>query len=423
MSKFQLTVILIFGAFIALGVFVFATSKGGPSEPPVTVWGSLDETLFANFLKQTGVSDGDIQVTYREVSEKNFDGAFVESLASGVGPDLIILPEDKIVRHLNKLFLIPFDSYSARDFRENFIEGTEVFMGGSGVVGIPFTIDPMVMYWNRDLFSQEAIPNPPTRWSEFFALSERLTKGDSHSRITQSLASLGAYGNINHAKELLSTLIIQAGSPIVTLENGTPRVVLSDRLGFPGTPGLLALDFYTEFSNPVKAFYSWNRALPQAQNFFLAGDLALYFAPASELSILRDKNPNLNFDVALIPQSLATNDRYTFAHMTGLSIVRNSQNIGGAFQIANQLTTPTALQILSNLTNLPPVHRKLLAKSPSDLYQSVFYTSAIWARSFLDPNPKATDLIFEELVDSVVSGRERGASALNKADGEITNLF
>ncbi len=43
--------------------------------------------------------------------------------------------------------------------------------------------------------------------------------------------------------------------------------------------------------------------MSDSKNMFLAGDLALYFGFASELDDLKNKNPNLNFDVTLFPQT------------------------------------------------------------------------------------------------------------------------
>ena len=57
-----------------------------------------------------------------------------------------MLPQDLIVKHEDKVFLIPPASLSERMFMDTFIEGSELYVTKNGAIGLPFTIDPMVLY-------------------------------------------------------------------------------------------------------------------------------------------------------------------------------------------------------------------------------------------------------------------------------------
>ena len=56
---------------------------------------------------------------------------------------------------------------SERDFKNTYIEEGELYLAANGILGLPITVDPMVMYWNRDIFSSAAIAAPPSYWDEF----------------------------------------------------------------------------------------------------------------------------------------------------------------------------------------------------------------------------------------------------------------
>jgi ABC-type glycerol-3-phosphate transport system substrate-binding protein len=112
----------------------------------------------------------------------------------------------------------------------------------------------------------------------------------------------------------------------------------------------------------VKPFYSWNRSLPLSQNAFLAGDLAIYLGFASELPVLKAKNPNLNFDAAPIPQVRSGGVKATYSRMYGLSIVRSTSNPNGVYQVLSILTDPTYLAKLATTMYLPPVRTDLIVQ-------------------------------------------------------------
>ena len=63
-----------------------------------------------------------------------------------------------------------------------------------------------------------------------------------------------------------------------------------------------SVQFFTNFSNANNQLYSWNRQQQLDRNAFTGGDLAMYFGFGSEAAALLKQNPNLNFDMAPMPQ-------------------------------------------------------------------------------------------------------------------------
>jgi len=428
MSKFQIIFTGIFAGFLVLGVAMFALNKAGSSaaSTPITVWGFLDANAFTNILEKTKlINDKATPVTYVQKDPATFEQDFVDAIVNGTSPDVVMITQEQFYKDKNKLFAIPYANLDQRTFKSIYLEEAELFMTPDGIYAIPFVMDPYVMYWNRSIFQNAGIAEPPTQWSQFYDLAKTLTTKDGALNITRSAAGLGEYTNITHGKELLSTLIMQAGSPITEVNSGTGVVtaVLDKRFDNPITPAEAAVNFYTQFSDPAKDTYTWNRSLPSSKDMFISGDLATYFGPASELFEIQAKNPNLDFDVTYMPQTTGSETKLTFGNLEGLAIVKTSKHIAGAYSVIMKLTSPDALSLVSQLTSLPPVRRDQLAAKPTTAYGSVFYNSALYAKGWIDPDSAASDKIFGSLIDSITAGRAQPTEAVTNAANQLELLF
>ncbi len=423
MSPFKIALTSVFAVCMVVGVFLFAFSKYSSSEgkADLLVWGTVPEVAFNSALKASSIARGNIiKVSYVMKDTATFDTEFVESLAEGRGPDIVLLREDLMYKHRNKLFTIPYKSYPEENFKNTFIEQGELFLSAEGVTAIPFIVDPMVMYWNRDVFSNNNISLPPQYWDQVDSMVDKVTHRDNNANIIKSAIAFGEWRNVTNAKEIISMLMLQAGTPIVSRDNkGKVTSFVNSQFDYPVLPSRSAVDFYVKFSNPTSPSYTWNRSLPSSLNFFLSGDLAIYIGFASEVFSIQQKNSNLNFNVTYVPQIRDTARRVVFGHMYGLAMVKQSQQIQGAFTAIKALVEPNSIMALEVATNLPPVRRDLLANKPIEDFRSVFYNSALISRGWIDPNPAVTTEAFRDMVESVTSGRRKVTEALNRLEEEI----
>ncbi len=426
MSNFKIAVIAIFSVCFVVGIVLFAMYKAGAGQTTanITIWGTIPGQAFNAAYKASSISGNKyVTVNYVKKDADSFDADFVEALADGAGPDAVILREDSIYKNRNKFLTIPYATYSERTFKDQFIQEGEMFLKDEGVMAVPLAIDPLVMYWNRDIFTNNLVSQPPKYWDEIYGLVKTMTRRDSSGNVMQSAISFGEYNNVTNAKAILSLLFLQAGTPIVSYTNGAYLSVLSSQLNSQVLPGQAALDYYTQFSNPTSAAYSWNRSLPSSLNFFLSGNLSLYVGFASEIFSIQQKNPNLNFDVTNIPQDRQSKTKIDFAHMYAGAIVKQSKSASAAFSVIIALTEPAAQTAMEAATNLPPVRRDLLANKPSDPFRSVFYSSALVSRSWLDPDSTATGNTFRDMIESITSGQARVSEALGNANSSIDSLL
>jgi ABC-type glycerol-3-phosphate transport system substrate-binding protein len=428
MTKFQLILTGIFAFFLLAGILIFAVARpSSGARVPVTVWGPIPQANMGALLMSLPIGKSDaVQINYTYVKETDFDTQFIEALASGKGPDVVIVSQDGLLKHKDKLIPIPFESYSERTFKDTFAEEGELFLNGTGgILAFPLTIDPLVLYWNRDIFTSAGIAAPPKFWDEFYELSKTLTQKDGALNITRPTIALGEYSNITNAKEIISALMLQAGTSIV--EKGSVGYLALQNSSGENTggvsPAVSAVNFYTEFSNAAKPHYSWNRSLQNSQTMFLAGDLAVYIGFSSELPFLKLKNPNLNFDVATLPQVRGGSRSTTFGRIQGLAVVRSTKNSAAAFTAISGLMNNDAAQAIAKDLAIAPGRRDLLSEKQSDANKSTFYQSALWSRGWLDPDRAATANAFRDMIESITGGRERANEAVNRFKNVLADLL
>ena len=428
MSTFQLAVISIFVAFIVIGVGAFAMFGGvfgGGGVGAVTVWGTMPQETGDYLLDSLRSADKSLQdVSYIEKGAGSYESTMLNAMASGAAPDLFLVTQEQLGAFSDKIITIPYGTVSQSQFTSSFVDEGQLFLTPQGSLGLPFMIDPLVMYWNRDLFGSAGIASAPVYWNDFLTLAPKMYSANSSQNITRSAVALGAWSNVAHAKEILSTLFMQAGEPITgrNAQGALMPVFGNTPSNTSGNPAESALRFYTEFGNPSKTTYSWNRSLPRSDEAFIAGSLGVYFGFASEYKTLGERNPNLRFAVAVMPQLQAGN-KSTYGTMTALAIPRAARNVAGAASVAQKLTGAPAAAVLAAYTGLPSARRDVALDTSVSTVSDVFAQSALIARGWVDPGQKDTDQVFKTMIESVVSGGSEPSGAVSEAAQEFVRLI
>lgn len=428
-SNFQIIVLGICTTLILVGIAVFASFGGllgGKNIGKVVVWGTVDGLVMQNLLDNLRAEDKSLNnVTYVQKNRTTYEQDLVNAMANGTAPDLFMLEGEELTAFTDKISIIPYSAISQSTFLNTYIDEGQLFLTSKGALAVPFTIDPLVMYWNRDLFAGAGVAAAPTYWNDFLSLGPKITALSSSAEVKKSAVALGEWRNIANAKYILSTLFMQAGDSITSRNNEGAVVVKLGTTppGYPANPAESALRFYTEFANPSKTSYSWNRALPEASKAFVAGDLAAYMGFASENANIANLNPNLRFSVAQLPQIEGSGTRVTYGKITGLALPKTAHNPQGGLLVAQRLTTQNASAFLSKSLSLPSVRRDVRLDTSSNAAADVFYQSALISRSWIQPEPTKTDALFKSMIESVVSGQAQPAAAVSDASQQLQRLF
>lgn len=431
-STFQLVVIAIFILLGIIGVIVFAGLGGINSEkiPTAIIWGTVSDNDFNEMIRLVNAEKPQVSVTYVQKNPERFQEEFINAIAEENGPDVVLLTDDLLYSQAGKLMVIPYTTYDQRDYSDTYLNAADHFMTTGGILGVPFSSDPMVMYYNRSMLATAGIAEPPKLWKDLETLVPKVVKINETKGITKAAIALGEARNVTNAKEILVTMLMQTGNPVTTYDATTQSVrAIIDNPGLNGTPsediaspGESILRFYTTFSNPADPLYTWSRSMPTSKQSFLAGDLALYIGYASEYQQIKLENPNLDFDVATIPQN-TENYNATYGKITAFSIVKRPRNAQDAFNVILKLTENPSQKIWADISKMPPVRKDLLSIPMNDKFLSVFYKAAIQSKTWFDPDPAYSSLIFQDMIESVTTGLTPASDAVTTAKQRLDLLL
>lgn len=430
MKGFQLVIMSVFGVAIAVAVLLFSGVIPGFRAPEdgfggtVTIWGSIPENFIKPVINQFNEDNEDLmRVEYVSVQRASFDRTLLEAIATGRGPDAVIFDNNNFASLSNKLFPIPGENFSARAFRDTYIEGGELVTSTEVTFGLPLLVDPLVLYYNREMFSTAGISEPPKSWTDVLIHNDKLKEVDEAKNVVKAGIALGEFRNVTHAKEILATLLLQSGSEIIT-SNGARFFSDIESDKDKERASVATVNFFNQFSDQNKSTYTWNSAMPDSKDAFVGGLLAMYIGRASERIEIEARNPHLNFDVTLLPQRNPREDELTYGEFRFMGVLRTSNNLNSAVQAIFFLSQPRYASQIAILNGLPPARRDLLAQTDSlNIFSSIFNKSALISHAWFDPNPVQTEIIFREMVEFVKIGRLDTDSSVSRANEALNLIF
>lgn len=412
--------VLIFAGIIKIGN---SSSSGIVSN--VRVWGIYPQNVVNPYLDKLNAQNKTLSISYEEKSKSSFKSDLINALANGQSPDIVLADAGNLFSFRDKLYTISFDTYNERLFRDSFIDGAALFLNKEGVMALPSLVDPIVLYYNKDLLAGKNFVVPPNSWSALVDSLPLFNKKDSKGLLTQTTIGMGEFSNVNHYKDILSTLFLQTGSPIVALDpyNNTFSQKLNiSAEGAQTLPTAEALDFYLSFSNQATDRFSWTRNLPNTLDMFLSGKSIFYIGRASELFTIQSRNPNLNFDVTNIFQSDQAVRPITFGEFSGMAIIKSSPNFTASYTALGYLNSKEFLEYLSSTVALPSTRRDLLSVNQKNPYVDVFFKSALSAFGWPDVDSTATEVVFRDMIRSVNSGANTPAQAIYEASRNLQSI-
>lgn len=433
LRPFELALVVIFLGLALLALFLLGTYDSSQrnadgelvSVGQVTIWGTLPAAPFNELITELNdETDAYRGVAYRYIHPNDFDGELLNALADGVGPDLVVFSHERLVDMRRRVQPVSYDSFPVRDIRNLYVDGAQIFALSDGLYAFPIAVDPLMMYWNRDILATEGYLDPPQTWEVLInSMFPDLIQRDFNRSIERSVVAMGEGNNVRNSFGILSMLLIQGGSQRVTETTDGEYQVRLQSGEDGGNPLRSAADFYTRFSQPSNTLYSWNRSLREDRIQFIAEDLAFYFGYASEGRELERANPNLNFDIAEVPQGANTTERRTYGRFYGIAMLRSSDNQPGASAVMYNFGGGDVAAQIATGANMAPVHRGVVAQGSNDVFGRVAYLSAPIALGWLNPNIDTAEAIFETMAQDINENRRNVSDAASDAATRLTNEY
>lgn len=437
LSKTQVIIIGAIGLVVLFFILIFlgvipglkkpgATSGlSSGSQTQINFWG-VDEGGDSNAIQavidEYSKIDKSVSVIYRRFSDSNdYEKTLLDALASGQAPDIFMFHSSWLPKHYAKVSPLSETSFPLSELQSLFPQVVEQDFSMNGkTYALPLYIDTLALIYNKDIFNAYAVTSPPQKWADFEALIPQLRQMNGSGQITRAAAAIGgSEKSVHSSSDLLNLLILQflpVGGKIIDAYN---------QANF-GSEALSAFNFYLQFANPSDPNYTWNDNLAYSLDGFSQGQTAMIFDYASQIPLLKAKNPNLNLAVGPMPQFYDSSQSQlirNYAGYWGMAVSNQSKKIPSAWNFILYATAnPNASEIFLKASQKPPALLSLIEKYKNDPAMGIFARQALTARSWPQPDSSSVKQIFSDMIQSVLNGRLNSRDALEKAQNEVNAL-
>ncbi|MCL5775242.1 MAG: extracellular solute-binding protein [Patescibacteria group bacterium] len=396
------------------------SKTAGPTGPiTIKIWKTFEDSenlqaLFDEYRQK----HPNVEIVYTKKNIENYEEDLVDALASGSGPDIFSIHNDWLPRYLDKTAPAPDKTFLFKDYKDTFVDAVvQDFTKDNKIYGTAMAVDSLALYYNKDIMGSAGIAVPPKTWDELASHVQRLKRSDGRGYFSQSGAAIGTNGNVNRAVDILYLFMLQQRTVPFNSDGTEPqfaRDVSKDGNRF--YPGQAALDFYTSFANPVSMNYNWNARSDYSIDAFANGRAAYLYSYSYTRQSLLQKNPNLNFDVAPVPQPDLDQPSVNFANYWGEVVSKQSKNQAVAWDLLKFLSSKGALDKYYAKNKQPSSRKDLIELQINDPEIGVFAHANLTAKTFYKPNQTKIDNIFGKMIDNVILNGVSIQDALSQAE-------
>ena len=425
-----------FLVIILLAVFLVTTGFGCKQNiinkdkfEPITLqyWGVWDTPeQMASIIEAYQDSHPTIKVNYKNFRYEEYEQKLLEAAWEDRVPDVFMIPTTWLKSYQDRLQPMPssvqipikelkgtikqeeittlkaINSLSARDIKDNYVQVVydNVILDGQ-IYGLPYSVDSLVTFYNLDLLTAAAIPEPI---KDFHDLVEQiqdnnLSKIGNSNYIWQSGVSLGGTNNIPRFFDILSSIMLQndvnvKGSFFNPAIDGQSAQKLAEVLGF-----------YTDFANPTKSVYSWNDDLPNAFELFAQGKLAYFFGYSYHADELRKRGVQFNWDITNFPQTRGAEGSKYYSNYWINVVPQKSQYKDAAWNFIQSTTAKNVVGQYLESNKKPTALRSLISGQLENedirVFASQVLTADNWYQGY---DIAAAEQHTAEFIDGLLAG-------------------
>ena len=246
-------------------------------------------------------------------------------ISGNANADLAIIGTRWLIDYVSEGVAAPLDSYITPDFKARFIDTflSPSVMDGA-TYGLPIAASARAMYYNKTLFEQAGIAEPPKNWDEVAAAAEKIKAlgGDSYG--------FGLQGKEIETDVYFYYAFWSQGGNLID-GDGTS--------GLDSEAAYKAAEIYKSLIDKgltEPGVTSLNRE--DVQNLFKQGRVGMMITAPFLSNQIKEEAPDLQYGVTAIPAG-PTGDRGTYGVTDSIILFENSQNKETAWKFLDYIFT------------------------------------------------------------------------------------
>jgi multiple sugar transport system substrate-binding protein len=243
----------------------------------------------------------EVKFTVFSTSLREMEQKLSAAVPTGTGPDIFDIGTNISVNFIEAGLLDPnpadIDQYLKGGGWNKFLVDFVSLKGKT--YGLPLWEGSKAsMYYNKAMFKEAGIAEPPATFPDLVAAAQKLVKFDASGKMTRSGVSLRLSGQGSGIAEKFRYILEAAGAPLIVQ---TPSGKYHN--GFDNDGGRAALQFVVD---AVQKYKIDDPKVQHDADAFVAGNTAMLFREAWVIGEIQGKNPSLDYGVAPIPKWTAS---------------------------------------------------------------------------------------------------------------------
>lgn len=460
----------IFVIFAALSLLVTSGQgclRGGSSEAQqaalekinLEYWRVFDEaSVFNDLIKTYREIHPNVTIDVTKMRFEEYEDELIQAFAEDRGPDLFSIHNTWMGEYQPLITPLPDTlslvyqetqgtinketvavireeaTMSVRDMQTQFVDvvADNVIMAyqpdsrsdsTNRIWGIPYSVDTLALFYNKDLLNAAGIPEPPASWREFQEQVQELTLLDLNGNLVQSGAAIGYTENVERAFDIVSLLMMQNGTQMTSSSGRATFAEVPEDSSASVPPALSAVEFYTDFANPLKVVYTWNEDQPDSFDAFANGTAAFFLGYSYHIPLIKARNPKLNFEIAPVPQ-IEGGRNVNYANYWIEVVSKSSAHSDYAWDFIQFVADAERVSDYLSKAGKPTALRTLINTQIEDLDLSVFASQVLTAEDWY----RGTDIdVAEEavldFVEAYLSGVEDPDRELEIAQSKVNQTI
>ncbi len=397
-----------------------------PKKPVVLkIWKPfVDSDKMQDIISAYQTKHPNVTIEYTKKNIDNYESDLINALAAGDGPDIYSVNNTWVPRYMDKISPTTDKVFTIKDYKETFVDAlSKDLIIDNKIYGTAMWVDSLGLYYNKDLMGTAGIATPPKTWDDLAEDTRKIVRQDANGYFSRSGPAIGTNSNVNRGVDVLYLMMLQAGAVPWSNDGRAPQFANTvTRNGNTVNPGQDALSFYTSFSNPGSANYSWNEDSDYSIDAFANGRAAFLYGYAYTRSLIDAKAPNLNYDVAPVPQNNLVDPTVNYSSYFAEVVSKQSTAQDWAWDFLKFATSKDSLTKYYKADKEPSSRRDLIELQSSDPEIGVFAHANLTGKTFYKADEAKFDAIMGDLIDNVVLRGQAIDQALPRAQSQASTL-
>ncbi len=364
-------------------------------------------SAMTQLIKNFEAANPDIKVKMTHFPYADYRTKVAAAIPAGQGPDVVQLfygwlndyQKAKLIQPL------PTSEFPVAEIEKQFFPMVNAMRNGDNYMALPTAVRSLALFYNKRLFKDAGIEQPPKTLEELVETAKKLTKYDNAGNITQVGITTGMQAQDHHW--FREVLVRQFG--------GDPYLENYTKVNYDSDAGRAALKYYTDLQNVHKVTSSSFMDEPQAA--FKASRAGMHIDGSFRIGSL-GKVRGLKWGVAELPVGAnGIKSNYSSYWVNAITSKAKGEKFDASVKFMKYVTSDEAMQIWLDVVGELPAKPSvgLTKKNAEDPVFGPFIKGLSYAHTTVFANESSQRQVVMDMVSKINLEDKDTAESLSKA--------